>query len=244
MLPYQNPQLDVERRLDDLISRMTLDELIMQTDQFGGGDVMEGPRGQWKLSLEKARETFHGMSAGAIGTLRAADGNALQRWAVEETRLGIPLLFNSEGVHGASINGSTIFPQQIGLASSFAPELAGKMGHAIAAESRASGIHEVWSPVMDLMRDPRFGRTEEAYGEDTFLASEFAREGVLGMQGDDLTAPDAVISDPKHYAAYGSPVAGLNCSPSYMSRHEVFTDSLPVFEAAVKDAGAMNVMCS
>ena len=244
MLPYQNPQLDVEQRLDDLISRMTLDELIMQTDQFGGGDVMEGKRGQWKLSLEKAKEKFHGMSIGAIGPFSPAVGNALQRWAVEETRLGIPLLFNSEGVHGASIMGSTIMPQQIGLASSFEPALAKKMGRVIATESRASGIHEVWSPVMDLMRDPRFGRTEEAYGEDTFLASEFARQGVLGMQGGDLTAPDAVACELKHYAAYGSPVAGLNCAPCAMSRHEVFTDSLPVFEAAVKDAGAMNVMCS
>lgn len=244
MLPYQNPQLDIEARLDDLISRMTLDELIMQTDQFGPPDVMEGERGDWKLSLEKAKERFHGHSIGAIGPFSPEVGNALQRWAVEETRLGIPLLFNSEGVHGASIKGSTIFPQQIGLASTFEPELAKKMGHAIAAESRASGIREVWSPVTDLMRDPRFGRTEEAYGEDTFLASEFARQDVLGMQGDNLAAPDAVASELKHYAAYGSPVAGLNCSPCAMSRHEVFTDSLPVFEAAVKDAGAMNVMCS
>lgn len=244
MLPYQNPQLPIEARLDDLISRMTVDELIMQTEQFGPGDVMEGTEANRELSLEKAKELFHGHSIGAIGPFSPAVGNALQRWAVEQTRLGIPLLFNSEGVHGASINGSTILPQQIGLAASFEPELAGKMGHVIATESRASGIHEVWSPVMDLMRDPRFGRTEEAYGEDTFLASEFARQGVLGMQGNDLTAPDAVACELKHYAAYGSPVAGLNCAPCAMSRHEVFTDSLPVFEAAVKDAGAMNVMCS
>ena len=242
MLPYQNPKLDIEARLDDLISRMTLDELIMQTDQFGPPDVMEGERGNWKLSLEKAKERFHGHSVGAIGPFSPEVGNELQRWAVEETRLGIPLLFNSEGVPGASIKGSTIFPQQIGLASTFEPELAKKMGHAIAAESRASGIREVWRPVTDLMRDPRFGRTEEAYGEDTFLASEFARQDVLGMQGDNLAAPDAVASELKHYAAYGSPVAGLNCAPCAMSRHEVFTDSLPVFEAAVKDAGAMNVM--
>ena len=244
MLPYQNPQLDVEQRLDDLISRMTLDELIMQTDQFGPGDATEGYRDNYTLALEKAKENFHGMSVGAIGPFSPQVGNALQRWSVEETRLGIPLLFNSEGVHGASIKGSTIFPQQIGLASSFDPQVSRQMGHVIATESRASGIHEVWSPVMDLMRDPRFGRTEEAYGEDTFLASEFARQGVLGMQGEDLTAPDAVACELKHYAAYGSPVAGLNCAPCAMSRHEVFTDSLPVFEAAVKDAGAMNVMCS
>ena len=244
MLPYRNPELPIEERLDDLISRMTLDELIMQTEQFGPDDVMEGPRDSWTLSMDKAKEKFHGLSIGAIGPFYPAVGNTLQRWAVEETRLGIPLLFNSEGVHGASINGSTIMPQQIGMASSFEPELARKMGRVIATESRASGIHEVWSPVVDLMRDPRFGRTEEAYGEDTFLAGEFAREGVLGMQGDDLTAPDAVACELKHYAAYGSPVAGLNCAPCAMSRHEVFTDNLPVFEEAIKEAGAMNVMCS
>ena len=138
MLPYQNPQLPVEDRLDDLISRMTLEELIMQTDQFGPGDVMEGDRENWTLSLDKAREMFHGHSIGAIGPFSPAVGNALQRWAVEETRLGIPLLFNSEGVHGASINGSTIMPQQIGLASSFEPELAKKMGRVILSNNVGS----------------------------------------------------------------------------------------------------------
>ena len=244
MLPYQNTQLPIEERLDDLIGRMTLEELIMQTDQFGAGDATVGQGAERRFSMEKVMENFRGLSAGAIGVLTPAEGNQLQRYAMEQTRLGIPFLFNSEGVHGASIENGTVFPQQIGMASSFEPVLARKMGHAIATESRGSGIHEVWSPVMDLMRDPRFGRTEEAYGEDTFLASEFAREGVSGMQGDDLKARDAVASELKHYAAYGSPVAGLNCSPCAMSRHEVFTDSLPVFEAAIKDAGAMNVMCS
>ena len=248
MLPYQNPQLDIEARLDDLISRMTLEELIWQTDQYASTSVDPGPSDDPSrvFSLDKMEEKFHGCSAGSVGAwgITAAHSNLIQRYAVEHTRLGIPVMFVEEGLHGSSAPGCTIFPQQMGIAASFDPSLARKMGHAIAAESRAMGIHEILSPVMDLMRDPRFGRTEEAYGEDTFLASEFAREGVLGMQGDDLTAPDAVISDPKHYAAYGSPVAGLNCSPSYMSRHEVFTDSLPIFEAAIKDAGAVNVMCS
>ena len=244
MLPYQNPQLPIEERLDDLISRMTLDELIMQTDQFGPQDATEGTGAERHFSMDKVMKNFRGLSAGVIAVLSAKEGNQLQRYALEQTRLGIPFMISSEGVHGASLENATIFPQQIGMASSFEPGLARKMGHAIAAESRSSGIHEVWSPVMDLMRDPRFGRTEEAYGEDTFLASQFAYEGVSGMQGDDLTAPDAVASELKHYAAYGSPVAGLNCAPCAMSRHEVFTDSLPVFEAAIKDAGAMNVMCS
>ena len=248
MLPYQNPQLDIEARLDDLISRMTLEELIWQTDQFASTSVDLGPMDDPSrvIPMEKMEEVFHGCSAGSVGAWGTgpAQTNQIQRYAVEHTRLGIPVMFVEEGLHGSSARGCTIFPQQMGIAASFDPTLSRKMGHAIAAESRAMGVHEILSPVMDLMRDPRFGRTEEAYGEDTFLASEFAREGVRGMQGNDLTAPDTVISEPKHYAAYGSPVAGLNCSPSNMSRHEVFTDSLPIFEAAIKDGGAVNVMCS
>jgi len=249
MLPYQDPGLDIENRLDDLISRMTLEELILQTDQFNCDPfvTLTPDRSRTEsLDEEKMDAYFHGISIGSIGTrnMTTAQVNQLQRYAVEKTRLGIPFLISQEGVHGASTYDATVFPQQIGLAATFDPSNARRMGHAIAAESRSRGIHEVWSPVMDLMRDPRFGRTEEAYGEDTFLASEFAREGVLGMQGEDLTAPDAVASEPKHYAAYGSPVAGLNCAPCAMSRHEVFTDSLPVFEAAFKEAGALNTMCS
>jgi len=249
MLPYQNPALDIKQRLDDLISRMTLEELVLQTDQFNCepfATLSEDRSRTLSLDEEKMEEYFRDLSIGSIGgrNMTVAQANQLQRYAVEKTRLGIPFLISQEGVHNASTYGSTVFPQQIGLAATFDPSNARAMGHAIAAESRSRGIHEVWSPVMDLMRDPRFGRTEEAYGEDTFLASEFAREGVLGMQGDDLTAPDAVASEPKHYAAYGSPVAGLNCAPCAMSRHEVFTDSLPVFEAAFKEAGALNTMCS
>ena len=141
-------------------------------------------------------------------------------------------------------NNATSFPQQIGLAASFEPELGREMGHAIAAESRACGIHETYSPVMDLIRDPRYGRAEESYGEDTHLCAEFARETVRGMQGTDLTAPDAVAAEPKHYVGYGNPVGGLNCAPCTMGRHDVFSDCLPVFEAAFADGKACDAMCS
>ena len=141
MLPYQNTRLPIEERLDDLIGRMTLEELIMQTDQFGAGDATVGQGAERRFSMEKVMENFRGLSAGAIGVLTPAEGNQLQRYAMEQTRLGIPFLFNSEGVHGASIENGTVFPQQIGMASSFEPILARKMGHAIATESRGSGIH-------------------------------------------------------------------------------------------------------
>ena len=249
MLPYQNPQLPIEERLDDLIGRMTLEELILQIDQYNSNEFAvftDNPDKPDHYDFDKLPELFRGCSVGSIGAWRldAKLNNELQRYAVEKTRLGIPFLFCEEGLHGFASPECTSFPQQICMASSFDPSLGRAMGHAIATEARAKGFHEVFTPVIDLMRDPRFGRTEEAYGEDTFLGSEFARETVLGLQGDDLSAPDAVASEPKHYAAYGSPVAGLNCSPSAMSRHEVFTDSLPVFEGAVKEGGALDIMCS
>lgn len=167
MLPYQDPNLDIEQRLDDLISRMTLEELILQTDQFNCEPFAVLTEDGWRtdhIDEEKMDAYFGGNSIGTIGTrnMTVAQANQLQRYAVEKTRLGIPFLISQEGVHNASTYGSTVFPQQIGLAATFDPANARAMGHAIAAESRSRGIHEVWSPVMDLMRDPRFGRTEEA----------------------------------------------------------------------------------
>ena len=242
MLPYRDAALPLEERLDDLISRMTLEELVLQTDQYGTHDLIS----EGVVDENKLHETFRGMSVGSIQVrpMSARISNTLQRYAVEKTRLGIPFLFTEESLHGVSFEGSTCFPQQIGLAATFEPALGRAMGRAMATEARSRGVHETLSPVMDLGRDPRWGRTEESYGEDTYLSAQFARETVLGLQGDDLSAPDAVASEPKHYTAYGSPVAGLNCAPCSMSRHEVFSDAQPVFEAAIKDAGAMNVMCS
>lgn len=242
MLPYKNPDLDIEKRLDDLISRMTLEELICQTDQYSSNGLIANG----EVDEKKLPEMFRGMSVGSVQVrpMHARISNALQRYAVEQTRLGIPFLFSEEALHGVSMEGSTCFPQQIGLAATFDPALGRAMGRAMATEARSRGIHETFSPVMDLGRDPRWGRTEESYGEDTHLSAEFARETVLGLQGGNLKNPDAVASEPKHYTAYGSPVAGLNCAPCSISRHEVFSDAQPVFEAAIKDAGAMNVMCS
>ena len=97
---------------------------------------------------------------------------------------------------------------------------------------------------MDLTATARYGRGEESYGEDTCLCAAFARETVRGLQGNDIAAPDAVAAEPKHYVGYGMPVGGLNCAPTAMGRHEVYSDCLPVFEAAFRDAGACNTMCS
>ena len=245
MEDYRNPGLDIETRLNDLLDRMTLEEMIMQTDQFSSHDFIGHDRSA-EVSEEKLDRLLRGRSCGTIqlhGTT-PRQANALQAYAVEKTRLGIPFLFCQEALHGVGNAEATSFPQQIGLAATFDPELGYAMGRAIATEARAMGIHETWNPVMDLMRDPRFGRTEEGFGEDTYLGAQFARETVKGLQGERLTDPDAVASEPKHYAAYGVPVGGINCAPCAISRHEIFTDALPIFEAAVAEAGAVNVMCS
>lgn len=248
MLPYKNPKLSVEERLDDLILRMTLRELIAQTDQYSAdGFVRRDEHGDAvAVEGEKLDAIFGGMSVGSVQPrcLNAAQINEIQRYAVERTRLGIPFLFSEEALHGLLARDATCFPQQIGLAATFDPELGCRMGRAIAAEARSRGIGEVFAPVMDLSRDPRYGRMEESYGEDTFLGAEFARAGVRGLQGEDLTAPDAVAAEPKHFCAYGTPTGGLNCAPCANSKHEVYSDHLPIFEAAFAEAGAMNAMCS
>ena len=200
MYPYQDPTLSVDARVEDLLARMTPWEKIMQTDQYFSGDfttVDENGR-VVDMDLDRLHEMLKGCSVGSVQLrgMDAAQANAVQRYAVEKTRLGIPFLFSEEALHGLMTGKATSFPQQIGLAASFQPGLGRQMGHAIAAEARAQGIHETYNPVMDLIRDPRYGRGEESYGEDTCLCAAFAREMVRGLQGDDLSAPDAVAAEP------------------------------------------------
>lgn len=245
---YKNPALSIEERTADLLSRMTLEEKIKQTDQFYVFDFARtSPEGRvLETDMDAMAGLMGGMSVGSV-QLRGCTpriANRLQRYAVEETRLGIPFLYSEEALHGFFDTHATCFPQQISLAATFQPELGKEMGHCIAAEARACGVHETFSPVMDLTRDPRYGRVEESFGEDTYLCGEFAREIVKGMQGSDLKAPDAVAAEPKHYVGYGTPVAGLNCAPSAMGRRDIFAYCMPVFEEAFVNGGAWNAMCS
>lgn len=248
MLPYQNPDISVEERVADLLSRMTLEEKIKQTDQYLSYDFAAARQMEKieAIDWEALKKCTGGMSVGSI-QLRGSNpkmANELQRYAIEETRLGIPFLFSEEALHGFFDRSATCFPQQIGLAGTFQPELGKQMGSAIATEARAYGVHETFSPVMDLTRDPRYGRVEESFGEDPYLCGEFAREIVKGMQKEDIKRPDAIAAEPKHYVGYGTPVAGLNCAPTAFGRHEVFAYCLPVFEQAFVEGGAWNTMCS
>ena len=219
MYPYQNPNLPTEERINDLMSRMTLEERSCRQISIIPA-ILQRRMKTVKVTAVDMQRFDALMQRNSVGSVQlrgmtAAQANIVQHYAMENTRLGIPYLFSEEALHGLMTNNATSFPQQIGLAASFEPELGREMGHAIAAESRACGIHETYSPVMDLIRDPRYGRAEESYGEDTHLCAEFARETVRGMQGTDLTAPDAVAAEPKHYVGYGNPVGGLNCAPMH-----------------------------
>lgn len=251
MKDYRDSSLPVEDRVRDLLDRMTLWEMILQTDQYSSSEFTVRERNggaETTVSVDhgKLSTVLNGNSLGSVQVheMSPEQVNELQRYAVEETRLGIPFLICEEALHGLSHSTATSFPQQIGLAATFDPPLGREMGRAIAKEARAMGIAETFSPVMDLIRDPRYGRTEESYGEDTLLCSAFAGETVRGLQGDSLSSPDSVAAEPKHYVGYGAPVGGLNCAPCALGRREVYSDALPVFEEAVAEAGAVNVMCS
>lgn len=195
--PYMDNTLDIENRINDLISRMTLKEKVRQLDIYSGAELGSKSEGlkMFNFDTDKYTELFSDIGVGCLQNRysNAKLNNKIQQHQIDNTRLGIPILFSEETLHGLVWPEATIFPQQIALASTFEPELAHKQGKAIATETRSFGIHEGWSPVLDLARDPRWGRVEEGYGEDTYLGAKFAYQMVKGLQGDDLTKNDSIV---------------------------------------------------
>ncbi len=174
---YKDKETPIEERIDDLLNQMTWDEKLNEIDpDFSSIDlnkIDEETRNYCTKQLKK----------------RAANAkvyNVLQKYAQEHTRLGIPYFIHEEGLHGVFRPGCTIFPQQLTLASTFEPKLAYDMGRGIATEARSYGFHEIFAPVLDLARDPRWGRTEETYGEDTYLSTKLGTAVVKGLQGEGL----------------------------------------------------------
>ena len=166
--------------------------------------------------------------------------NAIQRHLVTETRLGIPAIVHEEICSGLMARDSTIFPQAIGLASTWQPELAAALADAVRVQMRAMGAHQGLSPVLDICRDPRWGRTEETFGEDPHLVARMGVAFVSGLQGDDLA--DGVIATAKHFVGYGASEGGLNWAPSHLGARELRDVYLHPFEAAVRSAGLRSVM--
>lgn len=244
-LPYQDPSLPVETRVRDLLGRMTLEEKVRQMSMADAGSLVSRGR----VPVRALREAFGSMSIGCLQDPRmdaatsAAVVNAVQRYLVQETRLGIPGLVISECLHGHMSGGTTVFPQAIGLASTWNPELIGRMASAVAREARAVGVAQALAPDLDLARDPRWGRVEETYGEDPYLVEQMGVAYIRGMQGEGpLVDREHLVCTPKHFAAHGSPEAGMNLAPVAGGLHDLYTLYLPPFEAAIRRAGALSIM--
>ena len=175
----------------------------------------------------------------------AVFANAVQKWLIENSRLGIPAIFHDEILHGHMAQGSTSFPQPIALASSWDPDFISKVFTVAALETRARGSHQVLGPNLDVAREPRWGRTEETYGEDPYLVSRMAVAIIKALQGSGPGVDgDHIIATAKHFAAHGQPEGGTNIAPANYSERVMREFFLPSFEAAVKEAGVMSVMAS
>ncbi len=254
---YRNPNLPVERRVADLLSRMTMEEKVAQLVTLWTRKPQQKPldgafsdRGDF--SVEAAREVLK-YGIGEISRQRERKGprasavyaNAVQKFLVENTRLGIPAMFHDEVLHGHMAPGGTSYPQPIALAASFDPELVSRIFTAAALEVRARGGHHVLGPNLDLGRDPRWGRTEETYGEDPYLVSRMGVACIKALQGIGPGVDAShVIATAKHFTAHGQPEAGTNIGPANFSERLLREMFLPSFEAAVKEAGVMSVMAS
>ena len=244
---YLDPSQSIETRISDLLARMTLAEKCAQLVGSFGLDESDG-----KFSIEFVRQHFkdgisyintHHRKRNTRQTV--AYLNAMQKFLRDETRLGIPALGIGEGLHGYMAHDATSFPQAIGLASAWDPELQRRVFGVVAREMRARGAHYVLSPVLDLARDPRWGRTEETYGEDPYLAARLGVAAVRGLQGDIFTGgPDQVVATAKHFAAHGQPEAGTNCGPANYAERMLREDLLPSYEAAVREGKIGSVMAS
>src|SRR5215470_12993841 len=244
---YRNPNLAIEDRVGDLLSRMTLEEKVEQIV----------PRDQAQTEIIDPTNTYTTETARATLTRwwdpdlaftprkSAILRNAMQRYLTERTRLGIPALLMGESLHGFMEYGSTSFPQTIGLASTFDPDLVKQVFTAAGEEAGSRGAGQVFTPVLDLARDPRWGRTEETYGEDPYLVSRMAVAAVTGLQGDAYNINHHhVVATMKHFAVHGQPEGGTNTAPGNYSERIIRENFLVPFEAAVKEGHVGSVMAS
>jgi len=244
--PYRNPRLAIEDRVADLLSRMTLEEKVGEIAPSRGSAHVVDPTGTFNDQTASATLIRMGDPELEFTPRRAAIlRNAVERYGREKTRLGIPQLFMGEALHGFMEYGSTSFPQAIGLASTWDPALVKQVFTAAGQEAGAAGVGQVFTPVLDLARDPRWGRTEETYGEDPYLVSRMAVAAVTGLQGDEFfIGHDHVMATMKHFAVHGQPEGGTNTAPGNYSERVIRENFLVPFEAAVKEGRVGSVMAS
>lgn len=266
---YRNSELPIAERVEDLLSQMTLEEKVAQMVAVWGRkeDIMDGlqfspgkaaqsyPNGIGQISRPSDKRGAPGVAAAAGGTAARWRTprqtvefiNSAQKWAVDETRLGIPILFHEESLHGYMASEATMFPQAISLAGTFDTQLMREVSSIIARETRVRGVPLVLSPVVDIVRDPRWGRIEETFGEDPFLVSEMGVAAVEGLQGPgkfEKLADDKVFATLKHMTGHGQPEAGNNVAPAQISERELRENFFPPFRSVVERTAIGAVMPS
>lgn len=241
---YKDAALPTEKRVNDLISRMTLEEKVRQLDLYAGKEVLID-----RSTIDTARlaAVMGDLGMGGIHDFYPTDAgvtNQLQRYAVEKTRLGIPVIITAEALHGYLGKGSTSFPVPLALASSWDTTLIRQVGRVIATEMRAHGPNFALNPNLDLAREPRWGRVEETYGEDTYLSSRLGVNMVKGLQGENLSDSNAVVAEPKHFGVHSIPESGSNWAPVSIGEREARSAFLYVFEKAVTEGKARGIMAA
>ena len=258
---YKDPSLSIDIRLSDLLSRMTLEEKVGQLLCPLGWEMYEihgsevHPSGKFKQLIKERNAgmlwatyradpwTKKTLANGLNSEMAAKAGNALQKYVMENTRLGIPMFLAEEAPHGHMAIGATVFPTGIGMAATWSPELVKEVGQVIAKEIRSQGGHISYGPVLDLTRDPRWSRVEETFGEDPVLSGILGASMVDGLGGGNLSQKYATIATLKHFLAYAVPEGGQNGNYASVGIRDLHQNFLPPFRKAI-DAGALSVMTS
>lgn len=254
---YRNAKLPSARRVKDLLSRMSLEEKAAQMVCVWREKAKTLVDEDGKFDYAKAKAAFaRGHGLGQVGRPSDAGSgqnaremaqltNAIQKFFVEESRLGIPVIFHEECLHGHAAVDGTSFPQPIALAATFNPELVESLFSMTAREARLRGAHQALTPVVDVAREPRWGRVEETYGEDPHLVSRLGIAAVRGFQGNGtFRGKHHVIATLKHFVGHGQPESGMNCAPANVSLRVLRETFLFPFKEVLRHAGAISIMPS
>lgn len=251
---YEDPNMPIDERIADLLSQMTIDEKTCQlATLYGSGRVLKDslPTAAWKNEIWKDGIANIDEQANGLGHFGSSisypyansiqNRQAIQRWFVEETRLGIPVDFTNEGIRGLCHDRATLFPAQSGQGASWNRDLIRRIGEVTAKEAVALGYTNIYSPILDISRDPRWGRVVECYSEDPYLTGELGKQMILALQSHGL------VSTPKHFAVYSVPVGerdeGTRTDP-HVAPKEMKTLFLEPFRKGIQEAGALGVMSS
>jgi beta-glucosidase len=254
---YRNAGLSSERRAKDLLARMTLEEKAAQMLCIWQQKPETLTDAQGNFDPAKAKKSFRDKRGlGQVGRPSDAGGgrnprqmaeltNAIQKFFLENSRLGIPVIFHEECLHGHAAPGGTSFPQPIALGATFNPDLVEKLFEMTALEARLRGAHHALTPVVDVAREPRWGRVEETYGEDPYLVSRLGIAAVKGFQGErNFRDKRHVLATLKHFVGHGQPESGMNCAPANVSMRVLRETFLYTFQEALREAKAVTLMAS